>query len=59
MSFDKSTNDMYCLLKSIMDDIPKIHKGNKLAAQRVRCATIELSKVSKNWRKLSIQKEKQ
>lgn len=58
MSFNKSTDDMSDLLQNIMKDIPKIYKGNKLAAQRVRCATIKLAKVSKKWRKLSLEKEK-
>jgi hypothetical protein len=59
MSFDKSTNDMSDLLESIMKDIPKVHRGNKLAAQRIRCATIKLTKVAKKWRKLSLEKEKE
>ena len=58
MSFTKSTNQLTDLLENIIKDIPKVHKGNKLAAQRVRCATIKLSKVSKDWRKLSLENEK-
>lgn len=58
MSFSKATDDLSDLLKTIMDDLPKVYKGNKSAAQRVRCATIKLSKVSKDWRKLSLEVEK-
>ena len=58
MTFSKSTDEMTDIIDNIMKDIPKIYRGNKLAAQRVRCATIKLSKVSKKWRKLSIQEEK-
>ncbi|MCH9811216.1 hypothetical protein K0U07_00460 [bacterium] len=46
------------LIASIAKDLQKVEKGNKLASQRIRCATIELSKVSKKWRKLSIEREK-
>jgi hypothetical protein len=46
------------LLEAITKDIPKAYKGNKLAMQRIRIATIELSKISKKWRKLSLQQEK-
>lgn len=58
MAFDKITEDMSDLIESIVKDIPKVYRGNKLAAQRVRTATIKLTKVSKKWRKLSIELEK-
>jgi len=56
--FLKSTDEMSNLLEAITKDIPKAYKGNKLAMQRIRIATIELSKISKKWRKLSLQQEK-
>ncbi len=58
MPFSKTTDEMAEILATIMKDIPKAQKGNKLATQRIRCATIELSKVSKKWRKLSLEVEK-
>ncbi len=58
MSFSKTTDDMSDLIDMIMKDIPKVHRGNKSAAQRVRCATIELAKISKKWRKLSLELDK-
>jgi len=59
MSFSKTTEDMSELMDSILKDIPKVYRGNKSAAQRVRTATIKLSKVSKEWRKMSLESEKQ
>lgn len=56
--FMKSTDEMTDLIESIMKDMPKVYRGNKLAMQRIRCATIELSKISKKWRKLSLDHEK-
>ena len=59
MAFEKVNAEMSELLASIAKDLPKVERGNKLASQRIRCATIELSKVAKKWRKLSIEREKQ
>jgi hypothetical protein len=56
--FLESTDEMSTIIEAIIKDIPKVHQGNKLAAQRVRCATIELSKVTKQWRKLSLDEQK-
>ncbi|MCH9617857.1 MAG: Histone H1-like protein HC1 [Chlamydiia bacterium] len=58
MAFEKATDEMSHLLNEIVRDMPKVYKGNKQAAQRVRVATIELSKLSKKWRKLSMSIEK-
>lgn len=58
MAFEKATDEMSDLLNTILKDMPKVYKGNKQAAQRVRIATIELSKISKKWRKLSMSLEK-
>ena len=46
------------LLQSISRDIPKVVRGNKTAAQRVRTATIRLEKVGKLFRKESLRAEK-
>ena len=56
--FMKSTDEMTELLEAILKDMPKVYKGNKLAMQRIRCATIDLTKLSKKWRKLSLDDEK-
>lgn len=56
--FLKSTEELSCLIQSIAKDLPKVYKGNKEAMRRIRCATIELSKLSKQWRKLSLNHEK-
>ncbi len=56
--FFKSTDEMSNLLEAIIKDMPKAYKGNKLAMQRIRIATIEFSKISKKWRKLSLHHEK-
>ena len=58
MSYSKATDEMEVIIKAIMEDLPKVYNGNKLATQRVRCATIKLAKHSKDWRRLSLQDEK-
>lgn len=58
MAFEKISDEMKELMESIAKDLEKVERGNRLASQRIRCATIELSKVSKKWRKLSIEREK-
>ena len=54
----KSTDQMSELIEAITKDMPKVYKGNKLAMKRIRIATIELTKISKKWRKLSLDHEK-
>ena len=58
MPFQKTSDEMSDLINAIVKDMPKVYRGNKLAAQRVRCATIELTKVTKKWRRLSMEVEK-
>jgi len=58
MSFIKTTDLLVELCEEILQDIPKVIKGNKSAAQRIRTKTIKLAKTSKDWRKLSLDKEK-
>lgn len=58
MSFQKTTDSLVNLLEEILEDIPKVRKGNKTAAQRIRTKTLHLSKLSKDWRRLSIDSNK-
>ena len=58
MSFVKTTDQLVLLCEDILRDIPKALNGNRSAAQRVRTGTVKLSKVAKDWRRLSIQQEK-
>lgn len=58
MSLIKTTELLQELCEAILQDIPKVNKGNKSAAQRVRTNTIKLTKVAKGWRKFSLDYEK-
>jgi hypothetical protein len=58
MSLTQTTDLLVDLLETILIDVPKMEKGNKTAAQRIRTNTVKLSKVSKEWRKLSLHSEK-
>jgi hypothetical protein len=58
MSLNQKTDLLVDLLETILVDVPKMEKGNKTAAQRIRTNTIKLSKISKEWRKLSLNSEK-
>jgi hypothetical protein len=58
MSFNQTTDVLVDLLETILVDVPKMEKGNKTAAQRIRTNTVKLTKVSKEWRKLSLNSEK-
>ncbi len=46
------------IVSKMVDDISKVYKGNKSAAQRVRVNTIDLEKVAKKFRKESVAAEK-
>lgn len=46
------------LFASLANDLRKVRRGNKAAAQRVRVGTIELSRVGKVFRKESLSAEK-
>lgn len=58
MSLTATTEELEEILDDILRDLPKFQKGNKTASQRIRTATIRLSKVSKEWRKLSLASER-
>lgn len=58
MSYEKTTDNLVDLMENVLKDVPKALKGNKTAAQRIRTKTVELAKVSKEWRKLSLESEK-
>ncbi len=58
MSFLETTEELVELLQSILEDVPKMLKGNKTAAQRIRTKTIKIAKVSKVWRKESLDQER-
>jgi hypothetical protein len=46
------------LLLGLTKDLPKVHRGNRSAAQRVRVNTLYLEKVGKLFRKESLRSEK-
>ncbi len=51
-------NKMHQILERLDYDLKKSERGNKAAAQRVRVGSIKFSKLSKEYRKLSIDEEK-
>ena len=55
MSLTDTIHKLEQLIHSIVKDLPKVHKGNKTAAQRVRTSTIRLEKVGKDFRKESME----
>lgn len=58
MSFQKTTETLVELCETLLKDVPKALKGNKSAAQRIRTGTIKISKISKMWRKESLEQER-
>ncbi len=58
MGYEKTTDSLVGLMEEVLRDVPKAMKGNKTAAQRIRTRTVELSKLSKEWRRLSLEQEK-
>ncbi|MBM3193985.1 MAG: hypothetical protein FJZ59_07130 [Chlamydiae bacterium] len=58
MAFLQTTEELTLLIQAILKDIPKVLKGNKTAAQRIRTKTVKIAKVSKVWRKESLDQEK-
>ncbi len=58
MSFISTTDLLIECCESILHDMPKAMKGNKSAAQRIRTGTVRMAKVSKEWRKLSLDRDK-
>lgn len=58
MKFDVLTKNLIDLLEEILIDIPKSANGNKSASQRIRVKTIRLTKLTRDWRKSSLNNEK-
>lgn len=58
MSFLQTTEELVDLIKTVLEDVPKVLKGNKTAAQRIRTKTVKIAKVAKTWRKESLEQEK-
>ena len=46
------------LLTAMTQDLTKVNRGNKTAAQRVRVGTIQLGKLGKVFRKESVEAER-
>lgn len=58
MAFNDTIVQLGSLLTKAVDDLGKVHKGNKSAAQRVRVRTIDIEKIAKKFRKESVAVEK-
>ena len=58
MTFNDTIAQLGSFLTKAVDDLGKVHKGNKSAAQRVRVSTIEIEKIAKKFRKESVAVEK-
>ena len=58
MSLGETMGKLETLLHSLSQDLLKVVKGNKSAAQRARVGTLHLEKVGKRFRKESVRAEK-
>ncbi len=58
MALGETVGKLENLLLMLTKDLMKVGRGNKSAAQRVRVGTIQLEKVSKQFRKESVVAEK-
>ena len=58
MSLGDTMTQLEHLLIHMTQDLLKVRKGNKSAAQRVRVRTLQLEKVGKQFRKESLKAEK-
>ena len=54
MALSDTINQLEHLIASITNDLPKVSRGNKTAAQRIRTTTILLEKVGLAFRKESM-----
>jgi len=54
-SVEDLTEDMGIICAEILVDLPKVNKGNKAAAKRVRTYTKVLETIGKDFRKASLQ----
>ena len=48
------TDNVKELANELLENLPKVLKGNKSAAKRVRKALLDLEKVGKDFRKASV-----
>ena len=58
MSIGDTMGELEHLLGDVTQDLSKVRKGNKSAAQRVRVGTLQLEKIGKQFRKESVKAEK-
>ncbi|MBM3192201.1 MAG: hypothetical protein FJZ63_06100 [Chlamydiae bacterium] len=58
MAFLQTTDELVKLLEETLEDVPKMLKGNKTAAQRIRTKTVKIAKIAKVWRKESLEQER-
>ena len=58
MSLVETMGKLEHLLTTLEEDLAKVTRGNKSAAQRVRVGTLRLEKIGKQFRKESVYAEK-
>lgn len=58
MPLGETMKDLESLLDGLSQDLSKVHRGNRSAAQRVRVNTVKLEKVAKQFRRESLLAEK-
>jgi hypothetical protein len=58
MTLKETMQQLDQLLTRVVKDLPKVHRGNKSAAQRIRVGTIKLERVAKLFRRESVAQEK-
>jgi hypothetical protein len=58
MTLKETMQQLDHLLTRVVKDLPKVHRGNKSAAQRIRVGTIKLERVAKLFRRESVAQEK-
>ena len=58
MSLGDTMIELEHLLLHLNNDLLKVRKGNKSAAQRVRVSTLQIEKIGKQFRKESLKAEK-
>lgn len=58
MALSETINNLNHILELLSKDLPKVYRGNKSAAQRIRTGTVKLEKIAKLFRKESVWAEK-
>ncbi len=58
MAFKETAEQLQHFFAKLLQDLTKVQKGNKAAAQRVRVGTVSVAKLAKTFRKESIELEK-